>query len=73
VYVPGIAILAYFIKQRYQELVPQRAGRTDEARHIFRDMTEEARHLSPRERRSNRAWILKAKEELNKPIYSSFV
>jgi hypothetical protein len=59
---------------RYQYgLFLQRAGRTDEARHIFRDMTEEARHLSPRERRSNRAWILRAKEELNKPIYSSFV
>ncbi|HEV3411807.1 MAG TPA: PLDc N-terminal domain-containing protein [Puia sp.] len=50
----------------------QRLGRTEEARHIFRDMTEEAPHLSARERRSNRAWILKAKEEL-RSTYSSFV
>lgn len=41
-------------------------GRWEEARQIFRDMTEEAPHLSSRERRSNRAWILKAKEELGK-------
>jgi hypothetical protein len=52
---------------RYQYgLFLQRAGRADEARHIFKDMTEEAPHLSARERRSNRAWILKAKEELNR-------
>jgi hypothetical protein len=48
-------------------------GRTDEARHIFREMKEEAPHLSPREKRSNRAWILKAKEELARPTYSSSV
>ena len=49
---------------RYQYgLFLKRMGRTDEARQIFRDMTEEAPHLSARERRSNRAWILKAKEE----------
>jgi hypothetical protein len=58
---------------RYQYgLFLQRAGRAEEARHIFRDMTEEAPHLSARERRSNRAWILKAKEEL-RSTYSSFV
>jgi hypothetical protein len=52
---------------RYQYgLFLQRSGRKEEARHIFRDMTDEAPHLSPRERRSNRAWILKAKEELNR-------
>jgi hypothetical protein len=59
---------------RYQYgLFLQRLGRTDEARHIFKEMTEEAPHLSPRERRSNRAWILKAKEESNKSTYSSSV
>jgi hypothetical protein len=59
---------------RYQYgLFLERAGRTDEARHLFKDMTEEARHLSPRERRYNRAWILKAKEELGRPTYSSSV
>jgi hypothetical protein len=114
-------IAAYFIKQRYADLIPlakkiynhpefqrsrghiqyacalgyigdkegaerefkklkaqyglflEKIGRTDEARHIFREMTDEARHLSPREKRSNRAWILKAKEELNRPTYSSSV
>jgi hypothetical protein len=52
---------------RYQYgLFLQRSGREKEARHIFREMTDEASHLSPREKRSNRAWILKAKEELNR-------
>jgi hypothetical protein len=52
---------------RYQYgMFLQRTGRKEEARHIFIDMTEEAPHLSARERRSNRAWILKAKEELNR-------
>ncbi len=61
---------------RYQYgLFLQRSGRVDEARQIFRDMTEEAPHLSTRERRFNRAWILKAKEELksSKSTYSSSV
>jgi hypothetical protein len=52
---------------RYQYgLFLLRTGRNEEARHIFKDMTEEAPHLSPRERRSNRVWIIKAKEELNR-------
>jgi hypothetical protein len=59
---------------RYQYgLFLEKIGRTDEARHIFKEMTDEARHLSPREKRSNRVWILKAKEELNRPTYSSSV
>jgi hypothetical protein len=59
---------------RYQyALFLGKIGRADEARHIFKEMTEEAPHLSPRERKSNRAWILKAKEELNKSTYSSSV
>jgi hypothetical protein len=44
----------------------QHDGREDEARLIFKDITEEAPHLSARERRYNRAWILKAKEELKR-------
>lgn len=43
-----------------------RAGRNEEARHIFKDIAEEAPHLSSRERRSNQAWIMKAKEELKR-------
>ena len=57
---------------RYQYgLFLGKIGRADEARHIFKEMTEEAPHLSPRERKSNRAWILKAKEELARSTYSS--
>jgi hypothetical protein len=44
----------------------QHDGREDEARLIFKDMAEEAPHLSARERRYNRVWILKAKEELKR-------
>jgi hypothetical protein len=43
-----------------------RAGREEEARHVFADIAEEAPHLSSRERRYNRTWILKAKEELKR-------
>jgi hypothetical protein len=52
---------------RYQYgMFLQRAGRIEEARHIFKDIAEEAPHLSARERRSNQAWIMKAKEELKR-------
>jgi hypothetical protein len=52
---------------RYQYgLFLLQAGRGEEARTIFRDITDEAPHLSGRERRFNRAWILKAKEELKR-------
>jgi hypothetical protein len=43
-----------------------RAGRKEEALLVFKDMKDEAPHLSARERRYNRAWILKAKEELKR-------
>jgi hypothetical protein len=43
-----------------------RAGRGEEARHVFADIAEEAPHLSSRERRYNHTWILKAKEELKR-------
>lgn len=59
---------------RYQYgLFLQRAGRADEARQIFSDMTGEAPHLSARERRANRIWIVKAKEAMARPTYSNFV
>ena len=41
-------------------------GREKEARLVFEDITGEASHLSSRERRYNRAWIVKAKDELKK-------
>jgi hypothetical protein len=41
-------------------------GREKDARLVFEDITGEAAHLSARERRDNRAWITKAKEELKK-------
>lgn len=43
-----------------------RAGREGEARQVFADIAAEAPHLSSRERRYNRAWIIKAKEELKR-------
>ncbi|HTR29988.1 MAG TPA: tetratricopeptide repeat protein [Puia sp.] len=59
---------------RYQYgLFLKKMGRAEEARQIFKDMTEEAPYLSARERRSNRAWIMKAKVELGRPTYSNFV
>src|ERR1700744_3568308 len=43
-----------------------RAGREEEARQVFADIAAEAPHLRSRERRYNRAWIIKAKEELKR-------
>jgi hypothetical protein len=52
---------------RYQYgLFLRRTGREKEARLVFEDITGEAPHLSSRERRDNRAWIARAKEELKK-------
>jgi hypothetical protein len=52
---------------RYQYGLFLRAvGREKEARLVFGDIADEAPHLSSRERRSNRSWIGKAKEELNR-------
>ncbi|HTI94358.1 MAG TPA: PLDc N-terminal domain-containing protein [Puia sp.] len=52
---------------RYQYgLFLRGAGREKEARLVFEDITGEASHLSSRERRDNRAWIAKAKDELKK-------
>lgn len=50
---------------RYQYgLFLRRAGRESEARAVFEDIAGEASHLSSRERRDNRHWIVKAKDEL---------
>ena len=43
----------------------KRSGREEEARQIFMDMVDEAPHLSSRERRDSRAWIVQARAELN--------
>jgi hypothetical protein len=43
-----------------------RASRDEEARQVFADIAAEAPHLSSREKRYNRAWIIKAKEELKR-------
>lgn len=52
---------------RYQYgLFLLRAGRTEEARFTFGEIKDEAYHLSARERRDNRSWINRAKEELKK-------
>ena len=50
---------------RYQYgLFLHREGREKEAREILDGIVAEAPHLSPRERRYNRTWIQKSKEEL---------
>lgn len=52
---------------RYQYgLFLRGAGREKDARLVFEDIAGEAPHLSSRERRDNRAWIVKAKDELKK-------
>ena len=57
---------AYF-EQRYQYgLFLRRNDRDDEARQLFTDMMAEESHLSSVERKSNRAWFAKTKEELRK-------
>jgi hypothetical protein len=43
-----------------------RAGREEEAREIFNEMNNEVSHLSGRERRVNKTWYAKAKEELDR-------
>ena len=54
---------------RYQYgLFLRGTGRGKEARLVFEDIAGEASHLSSRERRDNRAWIVKAKEELKKVV-----
>jgi hypothetical protein len=57
---------AYF-EQRFQYgLFLKRNERDEEAHRIFTDMLDEEAHLSQVERKSNRTWFVKAKEELRK-------
>jgi hypothetical protein len=52
-------------EQRYQYgLFLQRAGRDEDARQVYTDILNEEQHLSSVERRSNRAWFAKTREEL---------
>jgi hypothetical protein len=54
-------------EQRYQYgLFLMRAGRDDDAWQVFTDMLNEEQHLSPIERKSNRIWFSKTKDELRK-------
>jgi hypothetical protein len=54
-------------EQRYQYgLFLVRAGRDDEAWQLFTDMLNEEQHLSPIERKTNRIWFSKTKDELRK-------
>ena len=60
------ARFSYF-ESRYQYgLFLQRAFREEEARRVFTEIVEEAPHLSSRERRDSRRWIVQAKEKLKK-------
>jgi hypothetical protein len=56
-----------YFEQRYQYgLFLTRQERFEDARKIFGDMLNEEPHLSAVERKSNRNWLAKAKEELRK-------
>ena len=62
------------MKGRYSYFEPRyeygmfltRAGRDDDAWQIFTDMLNEQSQLSPVERKSNKVWFAKAKDELKK-------
>jgi hypothetical protein len=52
---------------RYQyALFLIRTNRADEAKELLEEMLNEAPHLGPQEKRYNREWIIKSKEELKK-------
>ena len=61
-----------FMKGRFSNYEPRyhygmflkRCMRVDEAKKIFKEMLDEASHLSPNEKRNNRAWLNHAKDEL---------
>jgi hypothetical protein len=56
-----------YFEPRYQYgLFLVRADRDDDARVVFSEMLDEERHLGSMEKRANRQWFAKAKEELRK-------
>ncbi|MDN5286440.1 MAG: hypothetical protein JWR38_2714 [Mucilaginibacter sp.] len=56
-----------YFEPRYQYgLFLVRAGRNNDAYQIFTDMLDEQPHLSAVERKSNRVWFARAKDELKK-------
>jgi len=58
------ARFSYF-EARYQYgLFLKRSGKGKEAHQVFTDMVDEAPHLSSRERRDSRTWIVQARGEL---------
>lgn len=57
---------SYFESRYEYGLFLERANRSDEAKKVFADIVDESTQLSPREKRNNREWINKAKEELKK-------
>jgi hypothetical protein len=57
---------SYFEPRYEYGLFLTRAGRDNDAYQVFADMLEEQPHLSPMERKSNRVWFAKAKDELKK-------
>jgi hypothetical protein len=57
---------SYFGPRYEYGLFLTRQGRDEDARTIYTDMLTEEPHLSQMEKRSNRAWFTKAKDELRK-------
>ena len=57
---------SYFESRYHYGLFLLRHGRNNEAHQTFTTMLEEEPYLSAREKRSNRPWFIKAREELRK-------
>ncbi|HEY2582132.1 MAG TPA: hypothetical protein VGI43_10000 [Mucilaginibacter sp.] len=57
---------SYFGPRYEYGLFLMRAGREKEAREIFEEMLNEEQHLSAMERKSNRAWFAKVKDQIRK-------
>ena len=57
---------SYFGPRYEYGLFLVRAGRLNDAKQIFDEMLNEEQHLGSMEKRTNRVWFTKAKEELRK-------
>lgn len=61
----NVRFAAYEARYEY-ELFLERNGRSGDAKEIFEELLNEATHLSSREKRDNKLWLSKVREELEK-------
>jgi hypothetical protein len=57
---------SYFEPRYHYGLFLMRADRADDAYNVFTEMLDEERHLGPIEKKTNRIWFARAKDELKK-------